>query len=1019
MKAWDTIQIPLAGGLDTNTDRRAASPPSFDLLQNAEWEEPGGLQLRKPFVPKTQFTDEAGPLLSDVRKVVGNGDELLVFTKEKLYSYSQALGVWVFRGTHLATKIDEETVFADAGDQVDADRCELGGVVFYTWFEMSSNLVNARGYIAAKDKASGAVLLAPTIFSNNATHIRLVALATRVMLVYGDGGQLYFTSLDPVDPTDLSNGNVIFTSGIGSGPKYDAVQIGTSDTLFVACTGTTTTSYKIARVTAGGSVTTSSKARTSDAAIAVSCEPTGTNVQVIRADAGNIKGDLLVAATFADVYTNQAVGTTPGSPGVITACHRSVQDSGAYRCYAFWEYAETTAGAVDWYTQSNWVATDNTLGTAATFMPRWAPRARPFDRDGRIYVWGAFIGKTDFHIGLTAAAGTALEASYFLLRDDAFLVAKAASCVAGAGHGTPASDGDGWIAGSQSIGDDQYAFAGVVCRKIEVGDEATNFASRSPRDIIVTFDAPEARRTARLGRTLYIAGGELLQYDGEKITEVGFHHCPWFVFISSYASTAIPVGTYAYKFGWRAQNARGELERSNALCVGDVTLTASAQALTFAGGEALYLTHKTSVAWEAWRTEKDPEDVAPFYLITSKDPFDDSNPNRYMWNEPSGGYLPDFKDELTDEELLDNELSPWNDGVSESVAPPPCSIIIASSERLFLAGIPGDPHRIWYSKLRADNEVASFFDGNTCALPSTAGAITGMGILNETLIVFTLDAIYALAGDGFDNAGGGSNFGPARILSTDCGAVSHESIALTPTGLIFKSQKGWYLLDRGWQTQYIGRAVSRFDADEVLSVDVLEKQHQVRCLTDSRMLVLDYSVKTRDSPEGVWSEWTIPFGVSSCLFQGTHYYATDSDVREQNPLYGSLDYGLDVELAWIKLNDLQGAGSVRWLSVLGEYRAPHRLRIRIARDYQQDGAGNWSYYQDETWTPTPTVVGGPEQVRVGPRIPKCQAIKVRITVLESEGDEGTHSEALKLTGLALEVGIDRGINKRLPAAQKT
>jgi hypothetical protein len=550
------------------------------------------------------------------------------------------------------------------------------------------------------------------------------------------------------------------------------------------------------------------KARDCTGAIAVSVEPTGTQVQVIRANGTNVQGDLITIAGFVDVYTNQAIGTTPTNAAeVISACHRSVQDSAVYRCYVFWASDQTSAGGSDWYSSSNWVSTGNTLGVAAVFKRRWAPRARAFDRSGQIYVWGAFFGASEFD---PFGSRTALQSTYFLLRDDGFLAAKAVMNSAGAGAGGVANDGNGWIPGCQDLGDGVYAFAAVSCRVIKSGADSTDFASRAPREVRCTFDSNEARRTARLGETLYIACGEgLLQYDGAALTEVGYHQAPWYIIGAETAGGSIATnGTYAYKFSWRSANAKGEVERSSSSIVGAVDIAAQPGGVSLQGGEPLYLTHRTSIAWEAWRTTVNPTADAPFYLVTSKDPADTSNPNRFVFNDPALGALATVNDEMADTEAETKETHPENGAVLDAIAPPPCTIVIASADRLFLAGIAGDPHRVWYSLQRGDGEVARFNDALTVPVPREGGDITGLAFLNETLIVFKETAIYALAGDGFDNAGGGSNFGPARLLASDVGAVSHEAIGLTPAGLVFKSNKGWYLLNRGWSASYIGAPVA-------------------------------------------------------------------------------------------------------------------------------------------------------------------------------------------------------------------
>jgi hypothetical protein len=192
--------------------------------------------------------------------------------------------------------------------------------------------------------------------------------------------------------------------------------------------------------------------------------------------------------------------------------------------------------------------------------------------------------------------------------------------------------------------------------------------------------------------------------------------------------------------------------------------------------------------------------------------------------------------------------------------------------------------------------------------------------------------------------------------------------------VILKSSKGWQLIHPGGELEYIGDKVSDFDGEPVLSIVVSETQHQVRILTPVRMLVWDYRVNQ-------WGEWTVSEGVHACMFGGAHVYLTATGTRAQLTAYTGLDYGLDVETVWIKPgNVLQGASRVRKVQPLGEHRSSHRLRLRLAYNYQQTDGGP-TYVDDKTWTPSPAVVGGPLQLKHGPKRPQCQAIKVRLTAL--------------------------------------
>jgi hypothetical protein len=179
------------------------------------------------------------------------------------------------------------------------------------------------------------------------------------------------------------------------------------------------------------------------------------------------------------------------------------------------------------------------------------------------------------------------------------------------------------------------------------------------------------------------------------------------------------------------------------------------------------------------------------------------------------------------------------------------------------------------------------------------------------------------------------------------------------------------------------------------------------------MLVWDYLINQ-------WAEWTISSAVSAEMWSGSHLYATSTQTYKQGTAYSGMTYGIDVETPWIKLNQLQGYGKLRWIQILGEYRSAHDLRIRIGYNYDESDASGVTWTDSDYWSPNATTVGGPLQVRVGPSLGRCSSFKVRIT---SYADGSTTNppagEALKLTGLSIEYGVERGLSRRLASTQKT
>lgn len=953
---WQKLELPYAAGLNQGTDDRARPQPFLDICRDAQFDEDGGLQTRYPFATSAGSIFGGGTI-SNARRIERYGTELVLFTKDTLYSWNAQLSKWVSRGTHLAVKVAEEPRFVTTGDQIDGDRAELSGTVVYAWTE------GTQVYAAALDKTTGSVLVSPTAVSTAIGRPRLVALATKILLfVEATATLLTVRSIDPAAPgTAIAGaGTTVLTTDFNL--YYDVVKAGTQDLVVGACRRVTTTSYTVFTVTPTLTVTAVTKARTADGPVAVATIANGTQTQVARGNGTNVQGDLLTTSTLADVFTGQAIGTVAGAPiNQIAAAFSSTT------CTVLWSAQEVSDNSNPFFaTKSNTVTTANVVGAQATMVLRLGVASRALAFDGNVYVWTAFAGdSTTFGSGSPSGVRAQLQNTYFFYRSDGVLVSKATWQVAGG-----FSPSTGHLPGVVGSGND-FSWLGAFRRQIGLGgDGHTGGAARSLRDIAFSFDSNEARRAARIGRTLYITGGIIQQYDGGAPVELGFCVYPWAFVASDSGVAGNPDGTYSLKSTLRWINGMGEVERST---------TATGERVTVVTNEIavapffLYVTRKTATvpAIEVWRTATNPNEDAPYYLVTGQDPDVVTGSNCYIKNDITNTGTFSLVDDYSDATLTTKETNPENGAVLESLTPPGASIIAATDTRLFLAGVAGDADAVWYSRERGEGEIASFHDSLRVLVPRDGGSLTSIAFLDGTLFAFRQTAIYALPGVGFDNFGGGQNFGPARIVSLDVGAVSHESVALTPEGLIFKSSKGWYMLHGNGALEYIGAKVSDFDTDTVYAVTVVETQHQVRILTSGRMIVWDYKANQ-------WGEWTVTDGLHACMFNGAHVYLTSTGTRTQSTSYAGLTYGMDVERTWIKPADLLGAIRVRRLQPLGEYRSAFLLRARIAYNYQVSG-GNPVYVDDKAWTPSPATVGGPLQVKLGPSRRRCQAFKLRLS----------------------------------------
>lgn len=985
-----TFNYPFGMGLSTKEDPRALPVPKLSALKNGTFTEAGGIQKRYPMVSVTGAT-------LTIRKLAAYNDELIAFTSTEIYSWAPALAGWVSRGTYLAAKVTERQVFNRTTEQTQCDRAELNNVVVYCWYDQSAAFDAV--FVAAMDKTSGAVIYEPVSLGSTTMRPRLVALNSKILFVMQDDTA---TTLS-CKALDVSTAALFRSTAEGAfttistdfSSNFDVAKLSSTSAVVVWRLNSATTSYGYASVTEGLTVTASTKVRPCTGPIGVAVTAAQDKIAVIRQDtASTIKGDILTSG-FVDSQVSKVISGSSAANRLAVA-FRSVTNSSEYRCYAFWSDSETATAATNYITGYNYVDTAGNVGAAATFKNRLGPVSKAFDHNGSVYVWLSFI---------QTASGTdyQVQNTNFLYRDDGLLVAKATPSLAGG-----IESAGGHIASVQSLGSNTFAFASIDRRIVPAGSDGLVYADRGIREVVFTFDSNEARRTVQLGKTLYITGGQVMQFDGQGATEVGFHIAPGYLAATdSTSGSGLVAGSYTYIASLRWDNAKGEIDRSTVVSSSTVSMANNDATINFGNVNTTLKAaaqSRSEATMEIWRTPVNPSTDSPYYLVTSKDP-NATGSNGFRYNDATGGAGSALTDALPDTTLIGLEAWGESGGVLENLAPPPATVIASDQDRLYLAGISYDPNLIWYSKTRGEGQIAAFHDALTVTLPATGGDITAMAVLNENLVVFKENAVYVLQGSGFDNLGGGSNF-TVRLLASDVGAQSAETVAVLPRGIMFMSDKGWFLVDRGFNVTFIGAPVEDYNSDTFLAVHVLETQHQVRCLSSSRILVWDYLADA-------WSEWEEASRVDAAIWQNSYYVASTTTLLKEATSHGTdVTYSLSLTTAWINFGDLLGFKRFTYGEILGEYRSAHRLKIELFKDYDDSTA-----FQTILWTVSPTTVGGPLQAEINPSIQKLEALKIRITDIATGSSNPPTGEGYKITGLALDFGFKKGLH-RLPAAQK-
>jgi hypothetical protein len=291
-------------------------------------------------------------------------------------------------------------------------------------------------------------------------------------------------------------------------------------------------------------------------------------------------------------------------------------------------------------------------------------------------------------------------------------------------------------------------------------------------------------------------------------------------------------------------------------------------------------------------------------------------------------------------------------------------------------------------------------------LEITGGDATGVRAMDSNLVIFKKNAIFILNGEGPNALGQQNDYGNPQLITSDTGCEDTNSIVAYPNGLLFKSKKGIYEINRGLAVQYIGAQVAEFNQYEVVSSQLLPEVNEVRfVLSNGSILVYDYQ-------ERQWAVDTISNAISGVSHNNVYYYVNSSNiVLGENSLffdnYASGDalvpYSSKLETNWIQVVATNNgaslsAGVQQWqrlykIHLLGRYKSAHTLKVSLAYNY------NDTVVDFATISPSGS---GLYQFVVNPSIQKCEAIKI---IIEDTNTSLTNGESMELSSMLLEVGL--------------
>lgn len=451
------------------------------------------------------------------------------------------------------------------------------------------------------------------------------------------------------------------------------------------------------------------------------------------------------------------------------------------------------------------------------------------------------------------------------------------------------------------------------------------------------------------------------------------------------SGTGITAGTYIVSI-----NASNNITMSANATASNVgtTITPAAVSSVALTIPTLRITEKQNVTIAIYRTAVNGSDI--YYRV-------DTQYLTYPIANSTSSDTVSFTDYIADANISGNEQL-YTEQEVENIAPEAVLAMTEYKNRAIY--IPSTNPYVWaFSKQVVNGSPVEFSDLFQKNMSTVGGALVGCAKLDDKLILFKGSSIYYVTGTGPGPSGANDDFTDPQFITADAGLLNSRSIVTTPVGIMFKSSKGIYLLDRSLQTRYIGKDVEDYNQYTVRGAQLIPKSNQVRfILSNGTALMYDY-YWTDESGVGQWAVFDPVSAVSDCLFQSLHTYVTSGGlVYQETPgtyLDGASGISTSFKTGWFNLSGLQGLERFYYFTFLGQYLSSHDLSVNLYFNYDANTA-----YAVPTITPNP--LESIEQWRIFPTIQKCQSFQIELTESNSTG------QGLYLSGLDMLVGVKRG-----------
>ncbi len=1076
---YQVAPITFTKGLDTHSQRKLVVPGKWDTLVNVSLSEDGSVRRRDGF--EALVDGQAGNWLAT------HNDELLIANGSEVSTVAAGLGSpkTVARANgHLPyVDVSRSEVAHDGANRDFQDMAASSTHACYVWRGYAAGAAVVTGiYCTLVDLATGAKLIDNELVDNFDSHVRVVSADGFFYIVTLRAGVISCATIDGNAPSTLGSLTVVALDGNIPAKAFDACDFG-SEVIIVYAYNDGVTSVRAAAITGGGTPTISAgplnlvtEAAVTNASIQALAvrgydSPTLIGAYLLHSAGGALAAGLVGAVISDTAFTVATAATalspTP-APAVASACHVTATPVGSnMHVFADNQSSYGTAAIRPLFAASYSptlvaVAAGGAMMNSACFTVNGAQASGP---QGPFIAGKAFTsGGTSFlpvcmmenYFSLSLGTNTKTlneQNAFFLLRVDTIGSPFVASVVGGAlyqtlgmfdatlGGTTSGSTGAPTICTPGSTPAISSGFG--ICLQ-ERGDlQLTNGFNTTPvglSHLTLTPRTTSPGTDAQLAECAYFSGGQLGAYDGRQIVQNGFPMFPEgcsAVVSAPGGGTKLTVGVHQVVFVYEWYDGAGNRHQSApslpiSVTVANVTdqincLVPTTQIAQSAGWDPSISTLRivgymtTAGGLQFYRA------------ITSYTPVTNSvaaTTVAYV----IGAVV------MTDDRLATNELlytQPNQAGTTLPNMPAgPMHGVGVSQGRLW--GFASDSNRYVYSQEPLPNVGLQFNnDALGGPLPSESGDGVMVAELDEKTILLCGRKLYVVYGNGPTPSGGFNNFSDPQEIPSDVGCSDARSVLSMPRGLMFKSEKGWYLLGRDLSVRYVGEGVARWDEYDVSSAVMMGDRQECRFSSGNAAcptLVYSYEVDAWSVfymgnlihpgtvTDAVWWPATgryVHLQPSDAIFPGL-MQDTPGEYIDGLGTSDPLQALIYARTSWLRVAALEGFQRIRrmYLTATGADDTLPDTNLVIAVDfddlYEADAPG--AYTVTVPLGPVGVSADDPESIDLRHRLARQKCKSVAFSFLEGGGVDPSANPLDGLQVSSLEVGVKRNVN-RLPAAQ--